>query len=227
MNAAEYLLSYFETQSAAQSQNRGFRFPDIVSALEEIESAINLWDKAGLNVDLMRDCLTRWKLSALRPFTDSGSELHWKVERHGGSTTREELSSGDLMGLQTVADRLAASSISYPENAREKISNLIQETVNCLKEDTGLPQELVLYVAQLIEEARRSLDEYDISGDFRLSIAFDRLSNAINVVEVKSDKKDIWSNLRKEFIIPLLGQIVVNSMVWGLTAAHVLPQIGS
>ncbi|GAA6121932.1 hypothetical protein BPY_00400 [Bifidobacterium psychraerophilum] len=225
MNAAEYLLAYFETDDAAQSKNEGFRFPDIVSALEEIESAINLWDKAGLNVDLMRDCLTRWKLSALSPFVDSSSDLHWSVERF--VSTQDGLSAGDLMGLQTVADRLATSSVSYPESAREKISNLIQETVKCLKEDTNLPQELVLYVAQLIEEARRSLDEYDISGDFRLSVAFDRLSNAINVIEVKSDKKDMWSNLREEFIVPLLGQIVVNSMVWGLTAAQVLPQIGS
>lgn len=226
MNAAEYLLNFFEVGTTSKAEKYGFKFPDIVAALAEIESAIDSWASAGMDVHLMRGCLIRWKSSALNAFMNNG-QLKWNLNEARFKDTDSRLSDGDLMGLQTVAEKMSMSTVEYSETARDRMSKMIDEAIKCVREDDSLPDELVVYIARLVSEARTALDEYDLTGDFKLSIAFDRLSNALRVAEAKTKHSETWKTFREQFMIPLLAQVGVNAVVWGLSAAQVLPQIGN
>lgn len=63
--------------------------------------------------------------------------------------------------------------------------NMIEEAVKCVRADDSLPSDLLAYLSRLIREAREALDEYELTGDFKLSVAFDRLCNALRVAETK------------------------------------------
>lgn len=45
-----------------------------------------------------------------------------------------------------------------------------------------LPKELKEYVARLVREVGTALDEYDLTGDFKLDIAFTRLQTSLNII---------------------------------------------
>ena len=201
VNAAEYLIGFFEAGTTDEADRQEYRFPDVVQALSEVESAIDSWESMGVDVHLMRSCLERWKKSALN--TD-----------------------GDLMGLQSVAEKLSASTVSYSEDARQKMRNMIEEAVKCVRADDSLPSDLLAYLSRLIREASEALDEYELTGDFKLSVAFDRLCNALRVAETKTKKHPVWEKFNEQFMVPLIAQVGVNAVVWGLTAAQVLPAIG-
>lgn len=226
MNAAEYLLNFFEVGNTDSAAKAGHEFPDIVAALAEVESAIDSWELAGMDMHLVRGCLGRWKDSALNAFANNG-QIKWNLNESRFKNTEELLSDGDLMGLQTVAEKMSMSTVEYSETARDRMSQMIDEAIKCVKEDDSLPDELVVYIARLVSEARTALDEYDLTGDFKLSVAFDRLFNALRVAEAKTKHSEAWKTFREQFMIPLLAQVGVNAVVWGLSAAQVLPQIGS
>ena len=227
MNAAEYLLGFFEVGDSYDADKAGYRFPDIVAALAEVESAIDSWALAGMDVHLMRQCLARWKSSAINIFITHTGRIKWDLSDAGFKDTDSLLSDGDLMGLQTVAEKMSMSTVEYSKTAREQMSRMIDEAIKCIKEDDSLPKELVMYIARLVSEARTALDEYDLTGDFKLSIAFDRLSNALRVAEAKTKHSETWKTFREQFMIPLLAQVGVNAVVLTLNAAQILPQIGN
>ncbi|MEE8738317.1 MAG: hypothetical protein SOI66_05340 [Bifidobacterium sp.] len=228
MNAAEYLLSYFEASSAAESERNGFHFPDIVAALEEIESTISQWDKAGMDVTLMRDCMERWKLSALRPFTSTDAELHWEVQ-FGRSSVNEALSPGDLMGLQVVADKMKDSSLHFTEEQCSRITHLITEARKSLGgiSDT-LPEGLALYLSRLMGEVETAIDEYSITGDFGLEKAFCRLREGLDVAMSKTPEGDSgrWDGVKSVLHELAIGFIIEAPSIT-LAAAQLFPQIGS
>lgn len=226
VNAAEYLIGFFEAGTTDEADRQGYRFPDVVQALSEVESAIDSWESMGGDVDLMRSCLERWKKSALNTFMDI-DELRWDMSMFTHAKTQEKLTDGDLMGLQSVAEKLSASTVSYSEDARQKMRNMIEEAVKCVRADDSLPSDLLAYLSRLIREAREALDEYELTGDFKLSVAFDRLCNALRVAETKTKKHPVWEKFNEQFMVPLIAQVGVNAAVYGLTVAQVLPAIGS
>ena len=54
MNAAEYLIGFFEAGTTDEADRQGYRFPDVVQALSEVESAIDSWESMGVDVHMMR-----------------------------------------------------------------------------------------------------------------------------------------------------------------------------
>lgn len=166
-----------------------------------------------MDVHLMRSCLERWKKSALNTFMDV-DELQWDMSMFTHTKTQEKLTDGDLMGLQSVAEKLSASTVSYSEDARQKMRNMIEEAVKCVRADDSLPSDLLAYLSRLIREASEALDEYELTGD------------ALRVAETKTKKHPVWEKFNEQFMVPLIAQVGVNAVVWGLTAAQVLPAIG-
>ena len=142
MNAAEYLIGFFEAGTTDEADRQGYRFPDVVQALSEVESAIDSWESMGVDVHLMRSCLERWKKSALNTFMDV-DELQWDMSMFTHTKTQEKLTDGDLMGLQSVAEKLSASTVSYSEDARQKMRNMIEEAVKCVRADDSRSQRSV------------------------------------------------------------------------------------
>lgn len=47
MNAAQYLLSFFQQKNMSNAFENGFTLLDVTSALQEIESEIDTWECHG------------------------------------------------------------------------------------------------------------------------------------------------------------------------------------
>lgn len=45
MNAAEFLYDFFDKESVYDADQAGYRFPDLVAALDEIGKATDQWGK--------------------------------------------------------------------------------------------------------------------------------------------------------------------------------------
>jgi hypothetical protein len=86
----------------------------------------------------------------------------------------------------------------YDEARRMKITEMLDSIPDLLK-DTALPEDLKRYVHLFEEQVRSALTEYDITGDFKLDLAFNRLQGAFNLV-ISSAKDDKTIGKVKEFI---------------------------
>ncbi|WP_416516769.1 hypothetical protein [Bifidobacterium asteroides] len=225
MNAAEYLLGFFENEWATTAEASGYRFADIVDAVQEVNDFVDSLKELGEDTTLFDDCMSRIKQSALKPF--GGYELDWSVVR--GSKTREKLQSGDLLGLKVLSGRMKESSLQFTEPQRETIADLIERARKILGEvSEDLPTGLALYINRLMHETEIALDEYSITGDFVLEKAFTRLRESLNIAIEKTseEKKDRWNGVRKIFHDLAIGFIVETPSLL-MTAAQVFPPIGS
>ncbi|WP_445341231.1 hypothetical protein [Bifidobacterium sp. ESL0820] len=225
MNAAEYLLDFFETEWATRAEVSGYRFADIVAAVQEVIDFVDSLKELGEDTALYDDCMSRIKKSALKPF--GGYELDWSASR--GSKTQDELLSGDLLGLKVLSDRMEESSLRFTETQRETIADLIKQARKILGEvSDDLPTGLALYINRLMHETEIALDEYSITGDFVLEKAFTRLRESLNIAIEKTSgkKKDKWNGVRKIFRDLAIGFIVETPSLL-MTAAQVFPPIGS
>lgn len=89
---------------------------------------------------------------------------------------------GDQACLQLAAEKMAQCSTSSTAEVRDKTLGMIDECIREMQAD-NLSQDLLLYVSRIIREARTALEEYDLTGDFKLSVVFNRLRNVIRIVE--------------------------------------------
>jgi hypothetical protein len=71
MNAAEFLYDFFDKESVYDADQAGYRFPDLVAALDEIGKAIDQWEREGRRVKGFRSSLPRWRKSVTMAFTDT------------------------------------------------------------------------------------------------------------------------------------------------------------
>lgn len=82
------------------------------------------------------------------------------------------------LALMEAKRLMNESSPTYNETTRKSIQSLIKDIPEKLKA-LSLPQELNLYILRLTSEVRTALDEYDITGDFKLDEAFSRLQKSL------------------------------------------------
>ena len=225
MNAADYLLGYFKSNSATSAEAIGYRFADIVAAVQEVADFVDSLKEQGEDMDLYEDCMSRIKRSALKPF--GGYTLNWSADV--AVTTRGELESGDLLGLKTLSTRMKDSSLQFTESQRKTIDDLVGQARKALGEvSEDLPVGLALYINRLMRETEIALDEYSITGDFALEIAFARLRESLNIAieETSEEKKGRWENVRQTFHDLAIG-FIVEAPSLAITAAQFFTQICS
>ncbi|MBW3093070.1 hypothetical protein KIH79_09080 [Bifidobacterium sp. 82T10] len=152
-----------------------FRFPDVSGAMAEVDSALRTAAAAGdEDADLAVRCLDGiWY----------NISVAW--ERNGRSMemtdSKVPLSVESRMALRTAERLLDSNAAEYPQERRERIRELVAGVPDLLKSVT-LPRELKEYVARLAREVGTALDEYDLTGDFKLDIAFARLQTSLNII---------------------------------------------
>jgi hypothetical protein len=224
-NAASFLKEFFECGYAKDAINKGFVFTDLIAALSEIEDVLKQWSDLGsTDAEAFEEALPAW-YGAVLAATNSRGELVPFVN-NSAVRTDMNLHAGDKLALTWVSEKMAGTSPSFDESSREKIAEALVEVRGLLKEE-DLPLELLTYLDRLIRETQTALDEYDLTGDFKLSLAFDRLSNALRKAESASKDKEGWGAFMRDFLLPVVSGLAVNAIGWGLTSAQILPAIGS
>lgn len=171
-NAATYVKRFL---LANKADGVTYRFPDVSGAMAEVDSMLRTAAAAGdEDADLACRCLA-----------DIWYNISVAWERNQRSMemmdSKIPISTEDRMALRIAERLLDASAAEYPPERRDRIRELIADVPGLLKTVT-LPKELKEYVARLVREVGTALDEYDLTGDFKLDIAFTRLQTSLNII---------------------------------------------
>lgn len=168
MNAAGVLLSFFGSRSSK------IRFNDLVEAYATVARYLSEAKEDGNHkAAIVVDCLPKLWFCVSRTF-DSDSEY---VGPYMGSDFSDEC----RLSLVIAEEMLEEKASTYPAERREKVKQLL-ESLPVELDALSLPQELRLYVLRLAREVRVAIDEYEITGDFKLDAAFSRLQTQLFVV---------------------------------------------
>lgn len=198
MNAADFVYNFFKTDNVATADEAGYRFPDLVAALDEIDKALTSWKIQGSDVEVFEDCLPRWRESVTAAFTPGGNPVWSPVS--GPQSTGSFLSAGDAGCLKWVGEKLAESTLTFTTEQRDRLSSLLEESVAVIKELSNLPTGLVKYLFRLISETKEALDEFEITGDFKLERAFTRLREALDITisNTKPEDGKKWEGVKSK-----------------------------
>lgn len=120
--------------------------------------------------------------------------------------------------LDSIAALLEKYVRTFSDGERQEMMDVVNSVVESLKEDDSLPQDLRQHLHLLISEVRRCTDEYEITGDFALQAAMERLSTAVSSAQKLSKNPSKWSNFRDAYIWPSAVGISVASVQLAITA---------
>lgn len=226
MNAAKFVKNFLLT--ANEEQNKTFTIADVAGAMSVVEQTIRaMSDDGNEDAQLASTCLGSIWMDI------------WTAYDHGGrsremSKSNVSLSIQDRMALRTAERLLDQGPEQYPQERRTDIRSMIDDLPSLLN-DITLPQSLKEYIARLAREVRIALDEYDLTVDFKLDIAFTRLQTSLNVAATVSkddgSRKKMVDFLKKK-VSPCLaaGALVLGIGADGvgiLDYFDVRPQIAS
>lgn len=118
------------------------------------------------------------------------------------------ISERELDYLLSIEGRINELSEKFTMEDQQKISEMLVELTSALASDQSLPRELKLHMRRLIVEVQTCIDEYEITGDFFLQSALDRLFVAVAKVENQSKEPGKWGGFRDKFVYPALSSLV-------------------
>ena len=199
MNAAKFVKNFLLT--ANEEQNGTFSIADVSGAMSVVEQTIRVMAEAGNeDAQLASTCL------------DSIWMDIWAAYDRGGRSremyrSNVSLSVQDRMALRTAERLLDQGPGQYPQERRDDIRSMIDDLPSLLN-DLVLPQSLKEYIARLAREVRIALDEYDLTGDFKLDIAFTRLQTSLNVAAAIPQNEESLGKLvgfLKTKVVPCLA----------------------
>lgn len=226
MNAAKFVKNFLLT--ANEEQNGKFTISDVSGAMSVVEQTIRaMADADNEDAQLASTCL------------DSIWMDIWAAYDRGGrsremSKSNVSLSVQDRMALRTAERLLDQGPEQYPQERRDDIRSMIDGLPSLLN-DLALPQSLKEYIARLAREVRIALDEYDLTGDFKLDIAFTRLQTSLSVaatVPQDDGSREKLVDFLKTKVVPCLaaGTFALGAVADGATVLDyfgVRPQISS
>lgn len=111
--------------------------------------------------------------------------------------------------LDSIAALLDNYVRAYSQDERQRFGDVINGVAQSLIDDDSLPEELRRHLFLLIAEARRCVEEYEVTGDFALQSAMDRLSAAVATATRCTKQPSKWANFRDNFIWPSAVGIAV------------------
>lgn len=178
MNAAEVLLRYF-----TPIRSFDVSFPDLIAAYSSVSKFLQAEAARGNEeAEIANDSMpTLW-----------GFVRDEYVDKENPTFTNDEKTFPQecKLALMEAKRLMNEGSPKYDETTRESIRSLINDIPEELN-SLSLPQELNLYVLRLTSEVRTALDEYEMTGDFKLDEAFSRLQASLNSIAAipKSDEE--------------------------------------
>lgn len=220
MNAAKFVKNFLLT--ANKEQNGKFTISDVTGAMSVVEQTIRaMSDSGNEDAQLASTCL------------DSIWMDIWAAYDRGGrsremSRSNISLSVQDRMALRTAERLLDQGPERYPQERRDDIRSMIDDLPSLLN-DLTLPQSLKEYIARLAREVRIALDEYDLTGDFKLDIAFTRLQTSLNVAATVPQDGESQKKLLKFLRAKVVPCLATGAFALGVVAdgATVLDYFGA
>lgn len=180
-------------------------------ALIEVESHVDLWEEANSNVTPFREALPIWRGEVFHYIeTKSGKFVNYQATGNLGV--------GVLGVLSWAAERIANTTPETSEDARNGIREMVQEVRNTLVEDASLPERLRVHVTRVLRHVEEALDNYEITGEFLLEEALERLLGVLGIVEKASKDPSMWQKFRESFTPGFASELASSGTMQGMAA---------
>jgi hypothetical protein len=127
-----------------------------------------------------------------------------------------------LDALDLVAHLLDGHVAKIDEKKRASYLENIEEIIAALKADATLPAELRNHIYTIAAHARQCVEEYEITGDFAVQAAVERLAAAVQTAIVVSQDSGAWAKFKDKFVYPTVASLVASGPQLAL-AASALP----
>lgn len=180
-----------------------------LDALDEILIEMEAQGKQGLGV--YRSELATWNGIVF------GHPHGWSQANSG------QINDTTLLHLETLAGRLADYLPSTDDTGRDRTRGLVDAVRAAISDDDSLSPELRIHLTQVADQLGWCLDRYEITGDFELKNAIDRLLITIGVTAQRSKNGTVWTKLANEFVSPFIvgtaAQITGSAMLMLISGA--------
>lgn len=219
-NPAQYLLQLFEASERDNGQT--FTARDSSAAMAEIERQAAMLEAGGDSaMPMIRRAFPEIWEKIFRSFL--------RVQNNnfnaGGIADQQVLSLGAQIALAQMRKTNPFAVSKFSEAQRESARTFAQEFAEAVKNDGTLPVELKEYVASLVVEIQSVLDKYEMTGDFVLADALNRLFAAVFMAETQTQDKSGWQKFKEEKAGPFMQAFLGLALPNILSAAQLVLQI--
>lgn len=223
MNAATLLKDFLNTGNTPNGME--YRYADLCAAMAEVDSAILRTAQTGGDEAEDAEYAAKFLVKLWRLLNES-------FEKNGKSIRLQRsmvpLPTEYRMALRTAERILASPANTYTPERRANIRDMIGE-LPALLHELPLTRELKQYVLLLVREVEAALDEYEVTGDFKLDGAFTRLQTALNVIAATPKPAESQSKLMNflaEKAIPCLAAVTFSAVGLAADSLTVLDYLG-
>jgi hypothetical protein len=208
-NKAIYLTRQIpEEESLMQTHRRA------ILLIGEIDQIISGMDLTASRRDSIQRNLAKWtKWVFAYPH-------NWQAGPHHAYPNLQDRETLDALDL--VAHLLDGHVARIDERKRASYLESIEEIIAALKADATLPTELRNHIYTIAAHARQCVEEYEITGDFAVQAAVERLASAVQTAIVVSKDSGAWVKFKDKFVYPAVASLVASGPQLAL-AASALP----
>lgn len=115
-----------------------------------------------------------------------------------------------LDALDFVAQLLETQVPEVDEARRSSYLENINEIIIALNADDSLPPDLRKHIYTVASHARHCIEEYELTGDFALQAAVERLAATVQAAIKVSTKAEAWQKFRDKFVYPTVAGLVAS-----------------
>ncbi|KAB8289344.1 hypothetical protein DSM100688_0424 [Bifidobacterium ramosum] len=195
MNAAEYLLEFFNEETRADGVE--FDLRRVMCAISEVGRQLDGMESMGVS-----------RFGRYRAAMPELWEQAWYSFRSANGafsfTPADErrVSPGVTFMLLDIRDNGLSIDVTLDDGRRRSVDDMLAKVIETVNEDDTLSMSLKAYVVKLVHEVRLAMDLSRAGCDFELSDALARLMDGIGKAESVSGKRSVWEKLREDAIVP-------------------------
>lgn len=127
-----------------------------------------------------------------------------------------------LDALDFVAQLLENQVSEITDTQRDSYLETINQIITALGADDSLPSDLKKHVYTIAAHARQCIEEYELTGDFALQAAVERLAAAVQTAISISSDPSAWEKFKDKFFYPTLAGIVASGPQLAIAASTAL-----
>lgn len=203
-NPASLLLAQFHAWNKPNKPAAGARGTDnptsdawvqhrlAVRHLNAIDEILSEMAAQGKNVAVYQAAFVQW------------TQVVFAFPRGWGEANSGRIDGTTLQHLETLAGRLEDYLPTTTDDGLERTRTLVDQVRNAIISDDSLPQDLKVHLHQMADQLGWCLDHYEITGDFELKNAIDRLFITIGVTAQVSKEGGMWAKFVNTFVYPFI-----------------------
>ena len=193
-----YVLRGINSEEALMHKHR--RAIILIEEIDQIVAGMDLTDSRRKSVQRNLAKWTKWVFAYPHNWLAQPDTNYPNLRDHDA-----------LDALDLVAQLLDGQVPKVDEETRGSYLSTINEIVAALASDDSLPAELKKHVYSVAAHARQCVEEYELTGDFALQAAVERLAAVVQSAMVVSKKSEAWQNFRDKFFYPTVTGILASA----------------